>query len=422
MPGDQKLPHGVELPLKRAVLVSQMFYPDSAATAKVMRDIAIALREDGFSVEVLSQNRSYLNPEEVYPESECYQEIQVHRVKIPKLNKNSLLQRLWLLLTFTLKAQRKLSDLSGDVYLAVSNPPWIGYWVARKARKSGKPFVFILHDLYPDVLARLGKLSERSLIYRISKYVTKSILDYSSKVVVLGRDAVRYLKSHYDLRDEKMEVVTNWGPSLTDSGREGKSELQELPAAEKGFVVLYSGNLGETADFEVLLDAAEVSWKRQVNVRFLIIGQGKKRSWLEQQVRSRGLVNVEISGYLEEEKYLECLNGADAFFVSLRRELAGISVPSKTYYYLSAGKPIIGVVPEGSEIDLEIREDGYGISVLYDGQSLADGILKLAQDQGYYRELEHNAKNAFKEKYARENVTPKYAAVCAALMKRSEIQ
>ena len=40
-----------------------------------------------------------------------------------------------------------------------------------------------------------------------------------------------------------------------------------------------------------------------------------------------------------------------------------MSVPSKVYYYLSAGKPIIGILPVESEIDISIKEDNYGINL-----------------------------------------------------------
>ncbi|NCB15512.1 MAG: hypothetical protein EOM65_05005, partial [Synergistales bacterium] len=74
----------------KIVIVSQMFYPDAAATAKVMADIALHLTSEGFSVEVICQDRSYLDAAIQYPERENWNGIEISRVQLPCLDKNSL--------------------------------------------------------------------------------------------------------------------------------------------------------------------------------------------------------------------------------------------------------------------------------------------------------------------------------------------
>ncbi|GEM_PF-1101794 len=401
---------------KRILLVSQMFFPDDAATAKAMSDIAKSLVENGFSVEVLCQNRSYLDIDAKYAEDEWWEGVHIRRVPVPRLRKDGPFQRIFLLLLFTALVAHKLLKEDADLFLSVSNPPWLGYLVSQKAKKSGKPSVFILHDLYPDLLERLGRLSNRSLLYRFSRLVMEKIFTNSQKIVVLGRDVSSYINEQYEVPLEKIKLITNWGPS-----DRGESNQQACPATHavfsgKTFWVLYSGNLGETAEFETLLAASQICQKRDPSIRFKILGSGKKKQWIEKKLFENKIDNVELHSFVPYPLYREMLHEADLFFVSLRPELKGISVPSKTYYYFSAGKPILAVVPEGSEIGLELLEDEVGIPLPYDGEALSEAILLLKNDQKHYSRLSEKCERTYKDKYQSNVVLPKYSALIREIL------
>lgn len=396
-------------------MVSQMFYPDGAATAKVMGDIATSLVSEGFYVEVICQDRSYLDPSQKYVETEIWKGVKINRVILPKLNKNSLFQRMLLLFLFTVGAYRKLKNTEGDLFFAVSNPPWMGFFVSKIAKRDKAPFVFLVHDLYPDVMAKLEKVSEESLIFRFSKYITGKTLASSLKTVVLGRDAKEYLAEHYDLEDDKIEVITNWGPELSELGK--VLEKERNGSHQNIFRVVYSGNIGETADMEILVSTAKLCLQQCENIEFLVIGSGKKKDWLEKQVRIFKLDNLRLFDFLPEKDYRETLDSASALFVSLEKNLKGISVPSKTYSYLSAGKPILALVPEGSEIALEIEEDDFGLVVPYNSEAFMEAILSLKKDCEVHSRKSNNATRVFKEKYNRSAVVSRFSELFRSLLK-----
>ena len=398
----------------KIVIVSQMFYPDAAATAKVMADIALHLASNGFSVEVICQDRSYLDASIQYPERENWNGIEISRVQLPCLDKNSLLQRIWLLVRFSLGAYRKLRISNGSLFFAVSNPPWMGFLASRAAEKKKKPFVFLLHDLYPDILARLGKLSESSWIYRLSRWITRKTFNGADKIIVLGRDTKHYLLEHYNVRNEKLEIIPNWGPDSPDHSICSNSTKESTPN-EKPFRVVYSGNLGETAEFETLLLAAEICITKGKDLEFIILGNGKKQKWLKDQIEARHLTNLMLMEFLPETQYREFLASASAFFVSLGKDLKGISVPSKTYTYLAAGKPVLALVPEGSEIALAIGEDGFGTVVPYDPSALADAILSLKNSAEVYEKQKKAAEKSGR-KYSRSSVIHKYGEIIGTLI------
>ncbi len=396
--------------MKKVVLVSQMFFPDEAATAKIMTDIAVGIARDGFSVDVFCQDRSYLDPSIKYAEEEKFNNINIHRIRLPKLSKDSIAQRILLFVIYTIGVFLKLRYFKADIYVSVSNPPWIGFFVSKRAEQRRKPFLFIVHDLYPDLLVNLGKIKKDAIGCRILKQITQVTLDTSYKIVVLGRDVCDHLVKYYNISTEKIEVIANW-PSSEIYRYNQINEIKNAISHDikDKFLILYSGNIGETANFDVLLSAAEQCAVIAPQVEFIIIGEGKKKTWLQSQIVKKRIDNVKITTFLKVSEYAKALSEASAFFVSLNENLAGISVPSKTYTYLAAGKPLLVLVPKNSEIAIEVFEDDFGILLSYSAKSLIDAILLLSGDQSLYERKSNNARKAFENKYNKSTSLLKYS-------------
>jgi glycosyltransferase involved in cell wall biosynthesis len=56
----------------------------------------------------------------------------------------------------------------------------------------------------------------------------------------------------------------------------------------------------------------------------------------------------------------EFLNACDVAILSLVPGMLGLAVPSRTYNLMAAGKPIIALVSECSEVAMVVREEGIG--------------------------------------------------------------
>lgn len=392
-----------------------MFYPDIASTAKVMTDLALDIAAAGYSVNVVCQNRSYNDPDTVFPIQEKIGNVMINRFSVPRADKNTILGRIRLSFIVGKKVKTAIKKIKPDVCIAVSNPPNMAFRLAKESKKLRIPFVYILHDLYPDVLTKIGKIAKNSIIAKKLRKMSFETFQLSDRIVVLGRDVKDYLIRNYGVSPDKINIITNWGPEEPVISKSNNSNFRKKNGLEDKFVVLYSGNIGETADFEVLLDAAQ-NLQEDDNIVFLIVGNGRKRNKVFE--KSKKLKNVKMLDFLPEEDFRNLLSEADVFFVSLKKELYGISVPSKTYYYLSAGKPIIGLVPLGSEIALSIEEDDYGfVCSDYSPRSLASIILQLKKNPGLWKRKGIQAKKVFDTKYNRRIVTANYIKLLKELIK-----
>jgi colanic acid biosynthesis glycosyl transferase WcaI len=122
-------------------------------------------------------------------------------------------------------------------------------------------------------------------------------------------------------------------------------------------VVQYAGNVGFSQSLEMVVDAA----RGLPTVTFLINGDGAARSSLEE--RAEGLANVRFSGYQPHERLPEVLATGDIHLVPLRRGLGRVSVPSKTYSILAAGRPVLAAIDPGTEVPRILAESGGGVAV-----------------------------------------------------------
>jgi len=405
--------------MEEIVVTSQMFYPDIAATAKVMTDISLALAQK-FQVKVISQNRAYNNPNQVFPLREKLNGVEIKRFPVPRLTKNSNFSRMILSFLVEERTKKECRMLNPKAFLAVSNPPNAAFQVAKVAAKKDKPYVFLLHDLYPDILEKLYNSSTISKFIRKKlRQTTKGTFELASRIIVLGRDVKDYLSSEYSVPCEKIVMITNWStvrpqPAI-DTG--SVEDFRKKRKWNDKFIIMYTGNLGETADFDVLLKTAKKLKEISKEIRFVIVGNGRKRLSIENYVKKHNLRNVELLDFVPENEYPLILASADVFYVSLRKELYGISVPSKTYSYLSSGKPILGLLPENSEIALEISEQGFGIVCTdYSVDTLVEKIVNLKDNSKLRSEMGKRAIEVYKSKYTKDKVTSKYISLFDELL------
>ncbi len=111
----------------------------------------------------------------------------------------------------------------------------------------------------------------------------------------------------------------------------------------------------------------------------LINGDGAARAELEQ--RAAGLANVRFAGYVPDDRLGELLATGDVHAVPLRRGLARVSVPSKTYSILAAGRPVVAAIDAGTEVPRILAASGAGVVVPPDDPAgFAAAVAELVAD------------------------------------------
>jgi glycosyltransferase involved in cell wall biosynthesis len=359
------------------------------------------------SIDVITSRNVYRGDEHLRS-GKARNGVNVIRLNTPKSNRRSTLLRLSLGVIFTLAAMRRLFARGQyDLIVVVTNPPAAPIAAQLFAKLRGIPYVYLIHDLYPDVATVLGTLAPTHPIAHLLRRLQHGWLHSAARVVVLGRCMRDRLVQHYELPLERIEVITNWCdpseivPSETSSFRQ-QHRLD-------GVTVLYAGNFGQYQDFDDVLDAAALLRDVEPHITFVLVGGGAREGHIKRRVASEELHNVKVFPFVGRHDYPDVLAAADIALVVLARRADGVGVPSKFYNVLASGRPTVAVVASNSEVALALNEHDCGVPVTQgDPHRLAEVVSELAGDAERRKRLGHNARQALLQRYTLQQVGDRY--------------
>ncbi|MNP13888.1 putative glycosyl transferase [compost metagenome] len=96
---------------------------------------------------------------------------------------------------------------------------------------------------------------------------------------------------------------------------------------------------------------------------------------LQKYVEEHNISQVQFLGFQPKDQLKYSLNAADIHLVVNQKGIKGVSVPSKIYGVMAAGKPVLGVLEQGSEAYRLIEDSECG--VLVEPQQYDEFVLKL---------------------------------------------
>lgn len=400
----------------RVCLIREYFYPDVTGPT-VMSELARYLKDHhpDLELDVITSRNVYRGVEHLPAYSE-WDGIRITRLATPKSKRPSTLLRLGAGLLFTAAVGRALARAPRyDVILLLSDPPSLPLSVARYARATGTPYVYLVPDLFPDLGVRLGVLHAGSPLVALARARQRRWLHDAAQVVVIGRDMRDYLMAHYGLPAERVSVIPNHADPTRITPGSRETAFRRVHGL-RGFLVLYAGNLGRHQRFEDILDAAVLLQTERPEVQFVFVGVGARRPELADAVAERRLSNVRLYSPVEASGLGDLLNSADVALVTLEPGAEGMGVPSKFYNGLAAGRPTIALMSRDAEVARVVMEHDCGLQVDHDNpRALADAVLRLANDPAAVARMGRHARETLLQHYTLEQMAEAYYRVlCAA--------
>ena len=332
----------------RILLLNQYYPPDTSATAKMAHGVvqAISISHD---VTVLCGRPSY-DPTErrvwrLY-QTEITGRVRIIRAGSTDFPRLEMKKRVMNYLSYVALSIPRALFVPCDALVAMTDPPFQGIVGAIVAMLKGKPYVYNIRDLYPD-MAVGGAIVEPGRLARIWEKVHRWALRRAARVIVLGED----MRSRIIAKGVDPARVF-----IVRDGTEILSPNTPLPAPDPevvrairsnfSFVLVHAGNLGFYGAWNTLVTAARHLVNEGVGLVF--VGDGAQRSQIE--AASAGSGNIRFLEFFPASKIPSVLAAADAHVVTVKRGLEGVVVPSKMYGILAAGKPIVAVAPKETDL------------------------------------------------------------------------
>jgi colanic acid biosynthesis glycosyl transferase WcaI len=261
----------------RILLMNLYFPPDTSATARMALSVAEPLAER-HEVTVLCGRPSY-DPSERRPwrtsQTEQMGRMRVIRVGSTDYPRFNMQKRVLNYLSYVAVAVPRALFVPCDVVLAMTDPPFQGIVGAFVAMLKGKPFVYNIRDLYPD-MAVGGSLVAPGMLARVWERMHRWALQRADCVIVLGDDMrARIIGKGVDAG---RVVVVRDGAEISAVGAVAASVDAEVVNRIRGdarFVLVHAGNLGFYGDWNTLLAAAEELLDD--GVRLVFVGDGAQR-------------------------------------------------------------------------------------------------------------------------------------------------
>lgn len=337
----------------KIVVVSQHYPPDHSTTASIMAAIANHLTSVA-SVTVLSgmPGSASLAQRSGGPD--------IVEIKNRLPEKAALIRRAFSEILFTLRIFAALLPRlrKGDVALTVTAPFMLPYAVAAAARLKRARSALIMHDLFPDVLVMAGLLKPSSIATKLIHGANALMFRALNAVIIIGRDTEPLLLNYKGLTRDEICFIPNWA-TLAPAARRIRPDNPYRAAITARFIVGLSGNLGFTHDPVVVFEAARLL-RDDPDIHFLLSGWGIGFERLKQMQASEQLPNVTLADRVPEERLEEFLSAANVWLIPYRRDLAGVSVPSRFYNLLAIGRPVILVSEADAEAALTVTEHRLG--------------------------------------------------------------
>lgn len=409
--------------MKRVLIHTLIFSPDGVSTAYLYNDIALKLQERGYEVVVLTTTPHFnIVPDQVekqpmkwkvwgFCKVSNYHGIKVLHVPQKKFKSTAL--RLmgfvyWHIVSFFIG----LSLRHVDLILSPSPPLTIGYlnrWLGKLKRCK---LIYNVQEIYPDIL----KMKE-GLPLKILKGMERKVYDSCDAVTTIDQVFYDTIVDRFKDRS-KLHIIPNFVDTDLYHEYDWHEVLDEsiFPDNDK-IRILYAGNIGFAQDWEPLLELAELT--KGVNVEYIVIGEGVKKQYVEEETKKRKLDNVRILPYQPRNLMPYILSYSDMNFIFMNPEMEGDGFPSKVYTIMACKRPLLILSGENTPIVNFLFDKGCA-KIITDKdekskvQMMAEWLKEINKSE--LRDMGIKGLDSIQNLYTKEIVTNQYADLVESII------
>jgi len=286
--------------------------------------------------------------------------IDVVELNLEYSNSDGFAKRIRTFLSFALRSVKIALTEKYDLVLATTTPLTAGIPGIFARWLRGKPFVFEVRDLWPELPKAMGVIKNPAILW------TMGILEWASyrsahRVIGLSPGIVKGIQAR-GVPAERIEMIPN-GCDLDIFTSEVEPWRPE-GISDSDLMAIFAGTHGMANGLDAVLDAAaELKRRGRDDIKLLLIGNGKLKAQLQKRAIREGLDNVvfhdpviktRLSGLMRSTDIgMQILDNVPAFYYG--------TSPNKFFDYIAAGLPVLNNYP-GWLADMIEREDcGYAV-------------------------------------------------------------
>lgn len=369
------------------LIISQYFPPDMSGAGTRAFNYTQCLTQQNYEVTVITAYPHLHSkvPKEYRNRLMCKEKMNgfnLIRVWIPSLLHTSAKNRIILHFSFILSSLFPVFSIKPDIIFMFQPNLFsiIPAYIYSKIR--GCKVIRAVDDLWPEAFYDRG-YAKSKLLKKLLHEFAKFSYAYPKYNLPVTEEIQEIMHKSYGINYDKIEILLHGIDTNIYTFKERKRG--------KYFVLLYSGSLVESYDFNIIINAAE-KLKRE-DIKFVIRGKGILLSHIQEQKKKFNLDNLVIdTNFVPLDHISEVLSDADVLLAPMKKEFAlNSTLATKILEYQAIGRPIICCSNGAPGNYVEKTKSGIRIDH-EDLDAFIETILKLKSDPQLCEKLGKNGR------------------------------
>jgi len=321
-------------------------------------------------------------------------------------NSDGFLKRSMTFVKFALKSIGLAFTEKYDVLFATTTPLTAGIPGIFARWLRGKPFVFEVRDLWPELPKEMGVITNPIILGLMSLLEWASYRS-ANRCIGLSPGIVEGIKKRGVPKD-KIAMVPN-GCDLSIFTQPSEPWRPEGVARED-LMAVFTGTHGMANGLDAVLDAAtELQSRGRNDIKLVLVGQGKLKPQLEAKAQEMQLNNVVFHPPVNKQKLAGLMASADVGMQVLANIPAfyyGTS-PNKFFDYISAGLPVINNYPGWLAGMIEDSQCGFTVAP-ENPQAFANALEQAADNRDALVNMGVSARQLAESQFDRQLLADKW--------------
>ena len=327
--------------MKRIVYLTFYFKPDLCAGSFRNSPLALELSYQAklkntiIDLYTTSPNR-YITFKENAPEYEEFDNLRVHRIKLPS-HKSGMIDQVLSFSKFYWEVRKMNSSKKADLVFASSSRLFTAFLGYKIAKKSKAPLFLDIRDIFVDTMSDVLKPSVfKPIIISFLKHIENKTFNYANHINLISEGFKEYFSK---FKNKSFSFFSN---GIDNEFLKNDNSLNQIKNGNTKLIV-YAGNIGEGQGLDKIVPQA--AKKLGNNFTFLIYGDGGAKNKLQKEIDNLKVENVILKDPVSRFELKSIYNTADYLFLHLNDYSAFKKVlPSKIFELATYPKTIIAGV------------------------------------------------------------------------------
>ncbi len=364
---------------KHILVISQYFYPEQFR----INDICKELVNRGFEVTVVTgipnypQGKFYKGYGLRKRRNEEYKGIHIIRLPIiPRGNGSIMMILNYFSFVLSGFVWKMFTQIKADKVFIFEVSPMtqalVGVWYAKKRKI---PCHIYVQDLWPENVEIVTGIQNKTIIGGINLMVDY-IYNNCTKILATSPSFIKQIGKR---KLDKKKLIY-WPQYAEEFYRVVPVVPLKDMKDDETFKIVFTGNIGYAQGLDILPNVALLLKEKNIKCRFCIIGDGRYRKELEQNIQKMKVTDMfKFFGTKLPEEIPQYLAHCQVAFLSFAdNPLFEKTIPAKLQSYMACGIPILASASGETKRIIEEAKAGV-VCKLGDSNQICDCIIKMTQ-------------------------------------------